>query len=285
VDRKRKHLIRLGAGVAAGLGAAALTWAGLAANAEEPAEPKGDFEAQIIGGSDVEDGQYPWLVGLGSPGDGSAYDRQFCGGTVIAEDVVLTAAHCVEDSAAEDLVVFSGAIDLESADVVETAVADLHVAEDYNDPIAMSNDWALLKLAEPVDVEPIGLATEPEEYDLLETAGWGDTGDGFPTTAQWVEVPFVSDEDCEAAYPDEVDAASMLCAGDLENGGVDSCQGDSGGPIMSPATDEDSDEPTQVLVGIVSWGYGCADAGNPGVYGEVADFNDAIDEVLAGWAE
>jgi secreted trypsin-like serine protease len=277
VDRTRKQAIRLGAGVAAGLGAAAIAWAGIAANAEEPADAKGDFETMIIGGGDVTDGQYPWLVGLGSPGEGTPYERQFCGGSVIAEDVVLTAAHCVEESAAEDLVVFSGAIDLESEDVVETAVADLHVAEDYNDPIAMSNDWALLKLAEPLDVEPIALATEPEEYDLLETAGWGDTGEGFPTTAQWVEVPFVSDEDCEAAYPDEVDAQTMLCAGDLENGGVDSCQGDSGGPIMTPAGEE------QVLVGIVSWGYGCAEAGNPGVYGEVADFNDAIEEVLAGW--
>ncbi|MEV3938550.1 serine protease [Glycomyces sp. NPDC049804] len=277
MDRTRKQAIRLGAGVAAGLGAAAIAWAGIAANAEEPADAKGDFETMIIGGGDVTDGQYPWLVGLGSPGEGTPYERQFCGGSVIAEDVVLTAAHCVEESVAEDLVVFSGAIDLESEDVVETAVADLHVAEDYNDPIAMSNDWALLKLAEPLDVEPIALATEPEEYDLLETAGWGDTGEGFPTTAQWVEVPFVSDADCEAAYPDEVDAQTMLCAGDLENGGVDSCQGDSGGPIMTPAGEE------QVLVGIVSWGYGCAEAGNPGVYGEVADFNDAIEEVLAGW--
>ncbi|MDA1362273.1 serine protease [Glycomyces luteolus] len=276
MDRKRKHLIRIGAGVAAGLGAAAIAWAGVAANAE-PADTEGDFEAQIIGGGDVEEGQYPWLVGLGSPGEGTAYERQFCGGSVIAEDVVLTAAHCVEESVAEDLVVFSGAIDLESEDVVETEVVDLHVAEDFNDPIAMANDWALLKLAEPVDVEPIALGTEPEEYDLLETAGWGDTGEGFPTTAQWVEVPFVSDADCEAAYPDEVDAQTMLCAGDLENGGVDSCQGDSGGPIMTPAGED------QVLVGIVSWGYGCAEAGNPGVYGEVADFNDAIDEVLAGW--
>lgn len=274
MDRKRKQLIRLGAGVAAGLGAAAIAWAGIAANAE-PVKPSGDFEAQVIGGGDVTDGQYPWLVGLGAPGEGTAYERQFCGGSVIAADVVLTAAHCVEDAAADDLVVFSGAIDLESEDVVETAVADLHVAEDYNDPIAMANDWALLKLAEPVDVEPIALATEPEEYDLLETAGWGDTGKGFPTTAQWVEVPFVSDADCEAAYSGEVDAQTMLCAGDLENGGVDSCQGDSGGPIMTPAGEE------QVLVGIVSWGYGCARKNYPGVYGQVSTF---APEIAAGLA-
>jgi trypsin len=277
VDRKRKNLVRLGAGLGALAGAAAIAWAGVAANAE-PAEPQGDFEAQIIGGGPAEEGQYPWLVGLGSAGEGSAYERQFCGGSVITEDVVLTAAHCVEDTAdPEALVVFSGSVDLESPDLVETSVAAGHLAEDYNEPIAMANDWALLKLDEPVDVEPVPLNTDPEaELETLETAGWGDTGGEFPTVAQWVEVPFVDDEACESAYPGEVDAQTMLCAGDLENGGVDSCQGDSGGPIMA-------DNEGLMLVGIVSWGYGCAEAGNPGVYAEVADFNDAIDEVIAGW--
>ncbi|GAA1685984.1 serine protease [Glycomyces endophyticus] len=276
MDKQRKHLIRLGAGVAAGLGAAALAWAGTAANAATDA-PESDFEAQIIGGQPAEEGQYPWLVGLGSPGEGTPWERQFCGGSVIAADVVLTAAHCVEDASAGDLVVFSGSVDLESDAVVETAVADLHVADSFNDPVAMANDWALLKLAEPVDVEPIALGTEAAAYDALETAGWGNTGSEYPVVAEWVEVPFVSDADCESAYPGEVDAASMLCAGDLANGGVDSCQGDSGGPIMTPAGGE------QVLVGIVSWGYGCAEAGNPGVYAEIAGFAGAIDEVLAGW--
>ncbi|WP_194201903.1 S1 family peptidase [Glycomyces albidus] len=276
MDKKRKHLIRLGAGVAAGLGAAALAWTGVAANAEDT--PGGDFDAQIIGGGPAEEGRYPWLVGLGSAGEGTPWERQFCGGSVIAADVVLTAAHCVEDvTDPETLVVFSGSVDLESDAVVETSVAAVHVAEDYNDPIAMANDWALLKLDEPVDVDPIPLSTDPAEFGALETAGWGDTGEEYPTVAHWVEVPFVGDADCEAAYPGEVDAASMLCAGDVENGGVDSCQGDSGGPIMA---EEDGE---LILAGVVSWGYGCAEPGNPGVYAEVADFDDAIGEVLAGW--
>nr|BFF23060.1 hypothetical protein GCM10025732_10250 [Glycomyces mayteni] len=191
---------------------------------------------------------------------------------------MLTAAHCVEGTEdAAELVVFSGSVDLESDAIVETAVSDFHIAADYNDPVAMANDWALLLLSEPVDVEPIALSAEPEEFDALETAGWGNTGEEYPVVAEWVEVPFVSDADCEAAYPGEVDAASMLCAGDLANGGVDSCQGDSGGPIMTPAGDE------QILVGIVSWGYGCAEAGNPGVYGEVADFDEDIAAVLDEW--
>ncbi|WP_158630511.1 S1 family serine peptidase [Glycomyces terrestris] len=275
---KRKHLVRLGAGVAAGLGAAAIAWAGTAANAD-PVEPEPEFEAQIIGGQPAEEGQYPWLVGLGSAGEGTPWERQFCGGSLIAEDVVLTAAHCVEDvTDPEELVVFSGSVDLDSPDLAETSVAAVHIAEDYNDPIAMANDWALLKLDERLPLEEVPLNVDTFEFDTLETAGWGNTGEEFPTVAQWVEVPFVSDADCQAAYPDEVDAASMLCAGDLENGGVDSCQGDSGGPIMAVSEDGDL-----MLVGIVSWGYGCAEAGNPGVYTEVAPNVDAIAEVVDGW--
>lgn len=277
MDRKRKHLIRLGAGVAAGLGAVALAWTGVAANAEEP-EARGDFETKIVGGEEAAEGQYPWLAGLGYAGDGTPFQRQFCGGSVVAEDVVLTAAHCVDDLDPDDLVVFTGSVDLESDDLVETAVADIHVAHDYNEPVDLANDWALVLLDEAVDVEPIDMATEPEEYDVLETAGWGETGSGYPTVARWVEVPFVSDDDCEGAYPGGFDAQTMLCAGDLENGGVDSCQGDSGGPIMAP-TDEGL-----LLVGVVSWGDGCAVAGNPGVYSEIADFNSAIDDVLDDWS-
>ncbi|WP_157974884.1 trypsin-like serine protease [Glycomyces dulcitolivorans] len=113
-------------------------------------------------------------------------------------------------------------MDLESDDLVETGVEEVHIAHDYNEPIDSANDWALLLLEEDLDVEPIDLAVDPAVYDVLETAGWGDLGDGtFPTVARWVEVPFVTDADCQAAYPGEVDAQTMLCAGDLDNGATD----------------------------------------------------------------
>ncbi|WP_158280931.1 serine protease [Promicromonospora sp. AC04] len=273
---KRKRMVRLGAGVAA----AALLWTGFAASAEA-ATGDGDVRPQIIGGQPAVEGQYPWLVGLGSAGDGTPWERQFCGGSVITETVVITAAHCVADvSDPEDLVVFSGSVDLESDELVETAVADVHVSEDFNDPIESANDWALLLLDEPVDVEPITLDQDPAEFEVLETAGWGNTGASYPTVAEWVEVPFVDDEACADAYPGETDSETMLCAGDLANGGVDSCDGDSGGPLMAP--DEDGG---QILVGIVSWGHGCAEAGNPGVYAEVADFNDPIEQAIEDWED
>jgi secreted trypsin-like serine protease len=276
VDRKRKHLIRLGAGVAAGLGAAALAWTGIAANAEEPA----DFETKIIGGDEAAEGQFPWLVSVGWSGQGSAYDQHSCGGSVIAEDVILTAAHCVEEvTDPDELVVYSGSVDLESDDLVESAVVDFHIAHDYNEPVDFANDWALLLLDEPIEIEPVDLAVDPAVYDTITVAGWGETGSGYPTVARWVDVPFVDDESCEAAYPGGVDAQTMLCAGDLANGGIDSCQGDSGGPAMAPNEDGEL-----ILVGVVSWGDGCAEPGNPGVYSEIADFNGAIDDVLDDWS-
>ncbi|MFB9660482.1 serine protease [Glycomyces mayteni] len=275
MEFKRKHLVRAGAGLAAGLGAVALAWGAVAAGAEEPSED--GFEAKVVGGEPAAEGQYPWLVALGHAGEGTPFDRQFCGGSVIADTVVITAAHCVEDAAAEDLAVFSGSVDLESDDLVETAVADVHIAHDYDAPVESANDWALLLLDEPLDLDAVEVGTEPTEFDVLETAGWGETGSGYPTVARWVEVPFVDDDACADAYGDAFDAQTMLCAGDLEHGGVDSCQGDSGGPIMA---EEDGE---LILAGIVSWGAGCAEPGSPGVYAEVADFNSAIDDVLEDW--
>ncbi|MEU4361095.1 serine protease [Promicromonospora sp. NPDC023987] len=274
---KRNRMIRVGAGLAA----ATLAWTGLAASAQA-ATGDDDVRPLVVGGQPAEEGQYPWLVGVGSTGDSTPWDRQFCGGSVITESVVLTAAHCVEDVAddPEALVVFSGSVDLESDELVETEVADLHIAHDYGEPVDGANDWALLLLDEPVDVEPIEVGVDPAEFETLEAVGWGETGEGFPTVARWVELPFVDDGACSDAYPGEFDAQTMLCAGDLENGGVDTCSGDSGGPLMAP-----DDDGGQILVGIISWGDGCAVPGSPGVYAEVADFNGSMDDAIDEWED
>jgi secreted trypsin-like serine protease len=271
-------MIRLGAGLAA----ATLVWTGVTSTAQA-AVADDDLRPLVVGGQPAEEGQYPWLVGVGSAGDATPWERQFCGGSVITETIVLTAAHCVEDvSDPEALVVFSGSVDLESDELVETAVDDLHIAHDYGEPVDAANDWALLLLDEPVDVDPIEVGVDPAEFDTLEAVGWGETGAGYPTVAQWVEVPFVDDEACSAAYPGTFDEQTMLCAGDLQDGGVDTCGGDSGGPLMAP-----DDDGGQILVGIVSWGDadGCALPGSPGVYAEVADFNGAMDDAIDEWED
>lgn len=274
---KRKRMVRLGAGLAA----ATLVWTGVTSSAQA-AISDDDIRPLVIGGQPAEESQYPWLVGIGSSGEGTPSERQSCGGSVITETVVLTAAHCVEDAAdaPEGLVVFSGSVDLESDELVETAVADLHLAHDYGEPVDSANDWALLLLDEPVDIDPIEVDVDPAEFETLEAVGWGQTGEGYPTVARWVGLPFVDDEACSDAYPAAFDGQTMLCAGDLQNGGVDTCDGDSGGPLMAP-----DDEGGQILVGIVSWGDGCALPGSPGVYAEVADFNGSMDDAIDGWED
>jgi secreted trypsin-like serine protease len=268
VKHNRKTLVKVGAVVAAGLGAAALALSATSAGADETA-PEGDFEAQIIGGEPAAEGQFPWIVALADANDPSF---NFCGGQLIEADVVLTAAHCVEGSDASDVVIRHGDTDITQTDVYEAA--EIVVADGF-DGSTMVNDWSLIKLAEPITgAETLPLADEDAEgWATLTVAGWGTTESG--STSQdllYVDVPYVADEDCTTAYGAEFDAATMLCAGDLDNGGVDSCQGDSGGPLVS-----DEGE----LVGIVSWGYGCADAGNPGVYTNVGSLHDDITAALA----
>jgi trypsin len=94
--------------------------------------------------------------------------------------------------------------------------------------------------------------------------------DSASLTNDKVDVPVTADDACGASYPDEFNAASMVCAG-LAEGGKDSCQGDSGGPLSGVAADG-----TRKLIGIVSWGQGCAEANFYGVYGRVSAFHDLI---------
>ncbi len=130
-------------------------------------------------------------------------------------------------------------------------------------------DWALVKLAEPIDQPTLKIATDGA-YDegTFTVAGWGADKEGGSQQRHLLkaDVPFVPDSDCQGAYSELV-ADEELCAGLLDTGGVDSCQGDSGGPMFRK---DDSDE--WVQVGIVSWGQGCARPDYPGVYTQVSHF-------------
>ena len=86
-------------------------------------------------------------------------------------------------------------------------------------------------------------------------------GQQLPDKLHKAVVPVMSDDQCRSSYGSMYYLASMLCAG-FEAGGVDSCQGDSGGPLFVR-------QPVDTLIGIVSWGDGCAQAGSPGVYTKV----------------
>ena len=228
-------------------------------------------DPRINGGQPADLGEYPFMVALlFEPRAGSDFDKQYCGASLIAPRWVLTAAHCLDFLAGpEEVSVAVNRTHLNSTEGVRIGVREIFIHPDW-DPNAFSPDVGLLQLARPVNgVQPIQLAGPAE--DAFEAAGtpltvigWGNTETNgrpnFPDELREVVVPVVADEPCNFANKGFVIGETMLCAGDK---GLDSCQGDSGGPLFATV------DGTEIQMGIVSWGFGCAKNHFPGVYGEV----------------
>lgn len=141
-------------------------------------------------------------------------------------------------------------------------------------------DITILELSTPltlatnigeVDLPPKTGASNPADGTSVYCTGWGTTSEGGVSAnqLQGVEVNAVSNAKCNEAYSGDI-TDRMMCAG-VTGGGKDACQGDSGGPLVTTAD--------KVLVGIVSWGYGCARPAYPGVYSSVAGLRDYIVEI------
>jgi len=227
---------------------------------------------RIVGGTDASQGEFPHQIVLTRGVGGSL----MCGGSLVAPDRVITAGHCCDGMSANRLGVTVGEHDRNHNDGSEQDIAVQKVAlhEQY-DSWDMTNDICMLWLSESADfsdanIDSIGLPASMEDYDEgtdCVVTGWGTTTEGghLATVLQKVTVPVVSDDNCRSAYGQNDIADSMICAG-LDQGGKDSCQGDSGGPFMCG----------NQLSGVVSWGYGCAEAGYPGVYTQTSYFVDWV---------
>merc|ERR1711910_49536 len=229
---------------------------------------------RIVGGTDASRGEFPHQIMLTRGVGGSL----MCGGSLVAPDVVVTAGHCCDGMSASQLGVEVGSHELYSEDPDQEAFAvrEVKLHENYNSN-NIYNDICLLFLDGEADfsspnIGPIALPTNGEEYaegTECIVSGWGTTsaGGSLASTLQKVTVPVVSDDHCRDSYGQSDITDSMICAG-LDQGGKDSCQGDSGGPFMCG----------NQLSGIVSWGYGCAEAGYPGVYTQTSYFVDWIND-------
>lgn len=222
----------------------------------------------IVNGEAASSTQNPWQVSL--QGDG----EHFCGGSLVSDRIVVTAAHCTEDTPADQITVFAGAADLDDANAQRRDVVKVIENQKYSTGVG---DIAMLVLDRPFDASPSIAPIKPAtaaEVAVAATArvtGWGTTGenaDDSPNTLLGTDVPLVSDADC--ALVDEGND-DELCAGGT---GTDSCYGDSGGPLTI-----DSDR-GRVLAGVVSWGDEC---GGPtaGVYVEVPTYAGWIAERIA----
>nr|AAD31267.1 trypsinogen RdoT1 precursor [Rhyzopertha dominica] len=220
---------------------------------------------KIVGGHDVSIEDYPYQVALLNNG------YFICGGSILNEYFVLTAEHCTGHG---NLKVRVGSSFSERGGTI------LNVKEIYTiSDNSYAYDVPVLKLSEKIEfgkgIGPVKLPSKgsiPPAGTKSVVSGWGVLHQGDGETAdvlQAVEVPIVNLKDCQEAYGGDVDE-SMICAGEYLDGGKDSCQGDSGGPLVING----------VQYGIVSWGYGCALPGYPGVYGSVLAAKDFIDQFV-----
>ena len=205
----------------------------------------------IVGGTEVDpacpDCKYPFMVSVQGTGYWSGH---FCGGSLVREDWVITAAHCVEDESANNLAVKIGLHYVTGTTGSETKGVDQIIIHPDYIGNSLDNDYALLHLTSSSSFEPIQLVTDTnhdEEPVMSTTMGWGATSSGGGSSSVLLEVDVPIDDSC-GNYSNWEITNNMICAGST---GYDSCQGDSGGPLIMTNSDDEYE-----LIGIVSWGYG-----------------------------
>uniref|UniRef100_A0A8C0QTH9 Chymotrypsinogen B-like n=1 Tax=Canis lupus dingo TaxID=286419 RepID=A0A8C0QTH9_CANLU len=212
--------------------------------------------SRIINGEDAVPNSWPWQVSLQVRGNSGFH---FCGGSLISQHWVLTAAHCGVRAPAPCPQVFEHPLwgqDLGPYDI------------------------ALLKLAAPAllsaTASPVCLPGANASFpagSLCATTGWGRTrynSNKTPDKLQQAALPLLSNAECKKFWGSKITDV-MICAG---ASGVSSCMGDSGGPLVCQK------DGAWTLVGIVSWGSGWCNPSSPGVYTLVTKFIPWVLEIL-----
>jgi secreted trypsin-like serine protease len=250
-------------------------------------------DPQIVGGTNAANGAYPFMAAMLTASQPDPNRAQFCGASLIAPHWVLTAAHCIVESAdtngipsgfklAANLDVMLGSNRLEIP-VTRIRAAQILVHPNYN-ANTQDYDMALVKLVsnsslptlQPLLPSEVALAAVGVSATVI---GWGDQNSdpkkpsNYPIDLKQANVPIVTQSSCSAAYTGI--SARMICAG-FAKGGIDSCQGDSGGPLLVSS----GLAGVWRQAGIVSFGEGCALPNFPGVYTRVTEFNAYLEVQL-----
>merc|ERR1711872_160630 len=245
---------------------------------------KANTVQRIVGGTETKKNEYPWQVLLKKDG------RFSCGGSLISNQAVLTAAHCLTTSTARRYKVQLGVHDMNNKEAHELELEPSKVIKhpEYNS-YTQDNDVAIIILKEPVVFthyySAVCLPTKGSSYygrDAI-VSGWGTTyfGSKKPSDRlQDAEVGTMTNAQCcngkDGKYKCYELKKSMLCAAAP---GKDACQGDSGGPLTTKQGGN------HVLIGVVSWGYGCAEKNYPGVYARTESQLDWIEKILSTYTQ
>ncbi|XP_050987838.1 trypsin-2-like isoform X4 [Labeo rohita] len=221
---------------------------------------------KIVGGYECTPYSQPWQVSLNS-------GYHFCGGSLVNENWVVSAAHCYQSRIEVRLGEYNIAVNEGSEQFIDSAKIFRH--PNYDSWTTDSNIM-LIKLSTPATlnqyVQPISLPSSfPAAGTMCTVTGWGNTmsSTAYSDKLQCLDIPILSDSDCNNFYPGMI-TSNMFCAGYPE-GGKGSCQGDSGGPVVCNGQ----------LQGIVSWDFGCAEKNRPGVYVKVCMFSQWIADVMS----
>lgn len=225
------------------------------------------LDGRIVGGIDTTIQSHPYQVSIQLNG------RHYCGGSLYRNDIVITAAHCLQNNIPVRSISVRLGSTIHSSGGVVTEIASYANHPNYTS-FTNANDIAIIRLASSVSqtktIQTIDLATStPAAGTVAVVTGWGTKKEGIPVAPnilQKLVLKVLNNKQCSSdsyKYGSMI-KNSMICAFTT---GKDSCQGDSGGPLVAGGK----------LVGVVSWGYGCARPGYPGVYSDVA--------VLRSWIE
>jgi len=239
-------------------------------------DPEGQ---RIVGGVEARPGSHPWIVSLQMGGS------HFCGGTLVAPDIVITAAHCVADGNPDTIVAGAHDHNRPNSNVQSSRPKSVVAHQRYNADTTL-NDIAVIRLATPFKLNAgVQTACLPDAGETVAdnaqgtVAGWGltrENGGDVSNILMQVGVPVIGTSSCAKQYASQgigIDGAAMLCAG-YGQGGKDACQGDSGGPFVFKGTKG------YTLQGVVSFGVGCARAGSPGVYSRVSNYIAWINQTV-----